>query len=184
MIVKFLFAIVAVLALAIATLLFYASRQPDSFRVQRSVRIQASAEKIYPLINDLHRFNTWNPFMKKDPGMKSSYRGAAAGPGAGFDFAGEGRSMGSGSIDIIESSAPGRVVMTLDMHEPMEARNRVEFILAPQGGGATDVSWSMEGVGALPLMAKVMHVFINMDRMVGGDFEAGLAELKTIAERP
>lgn len=182
MIVKILLTIAAVLALAVAALLLYASRQPDSFQVQRSLRIQAVADRIHPLINDLRRFNTWNPYMKKDPGMRSHYRGPDAGPGAALDFEGDARTVGRGSIAIIESSVPQRVVMTLDMHEPFEAHNRVTFTLVPRGEGVTEVSWTMEGVGALPLMAKVMHVFIDMDRMVGTDFEAGLADLKALAE--
>lgn len=182
MLVKSLLALVAVLALAVAALLLYASRQSDSFQVRRSLRIQAPAERIHPLINDLRRFNTWNPYMKKDPGMTSRYRGPEAGPGAALDFEGNARTVGRGSIAIVESSAPQRVVMTLDMHEPFEAHNRVTFTLVPQGDGLTEVIWAMEGVGPLPLMAKVMHVFIDMDRMVGTDFELGLADLKAVAE--
>ena len=183
MIIKSLLAIAAVLALALAALLFYASRQPDSFRVQRSARIQAAAERIHPLINDLRQFNAWNPYMKKDPGMITRYRGPAAGPGAGLDFEGDERTVGQGSIVIVESAAPERVVMTLDMQAPFEAHNRITFTLASQGSGVTEVTWAMEGVGPLPLMAKVMHVFFDMDRMVGTDFEAGLAGLKVLAER-
>lgn len=183
MIVKSLLAVAAVLALAVVALLVYASRQPDDFQVQRSLRIQAGAERIHPLINDLRRFNSWSPYMKKDPGMRSHYRGPDIGPGAGLDFEGDGRTVGRGSIEIVESRAPERVVMTLDMHEPFKAHNQVTFTLVPQGGGVTEVTWAMQGVGPLPLMAKVMHVFINMDRMVGADFETGLADLKTLAER-
>ncbi|WP_035610112.1 SRPBCC family protein [Hylemonella gracilis] len=183
MIAKSLLAIAVVLALAVAALLLYASRQPDSFQVQRSLRIQASAERIHPLINDLRRFNTWNPYMKKDPGMVSRYHGPDAGPGAGLDFEGDGRTVGRGSIAIVESSAPQRVVMTLDMHEPFKAHNQVTFTLVPRGDGVTEVTWAMQGVGPLPLMAKVMHLFFDMDRMVGTDFEVGLADLKTLAER-
>ncbi|MFO6420777.1 SRPBCC family protein [Hylemonella sp. W303a] len=183
MIVKSLLVIAAVLALAVAAVLFYASRQPDSFQVQRSLRIQVGADRIHPLINDLRQFNVWNPYMKKDPGMITRYRGPAAGPGAGLDFEGDARTVGRGSIVILESSAPHRVVMSLDMHEPFEAHNRVTFTLQARGEGVTEVIWAMEGVGPLPLMAKVMHVFIDMDRMVGADFETGLADLKTLAER-
>lgn len=183
MIIKSLLALAAVLALAVAALLLYASRQPDSFQVQRSLRIQAGAERIHPLISDLRQFNVWNPYMKKYPGMITRYRGPAAGPGAGFDFEGDERTVGRGSIAIVESTAPERVGMTLDMQSPFEAHNRVTFTLTPRGSGVTEVTWAMEGVGPLPLMAKVMHVFLDMDRMVGTDFEAGLAGLKALAER-
>ncbi len=164
---------------AIGALLVFAATRPDTFRVQRVASIKASPDKLYPLINDLRQFNTWNPYEKKDPAIKGSYRGPASGPGAGYDFQGN-KDVGKGSIEIVESSPSGKVTMKLDMLEPFEGHNVVEFSLAPRGE-ATEVTWAMHG--ASPFMAKLVGVFVNMDRMIGRDFEAGLANLKAQAER-
>ncbi|HEX2547855.1 MAG TPA: SRPBCC family protein [Ramlibacter sp.] len=164
-------------AAAIAGLLVYAAAQPDSFRVARSTTVQAPPEKLHGLINDLRAFNTWNPFEKGDTQSRGEYRGPTAGPGAAYFFAG-GKS-GDGSLRILES-APSRVSMELHMLKPLEARNRVQFTLQPRGN-ATEVTWLMEGQN--PFLGKLIHVFINMDRMVGSQFESGLADLKQRAER-
>jgi carbon monoxide dehydrogenase subunit G len=162
---------------AIAALLLFAATRPDSFRVQRTVRIKATPERLHPLINDMHQFNSWNPYNKKDPTMQGTYRGPAAGPGAGFDFQGN-KDVGKGSIQIVDS-APGKVTMKLDMLEPFEGHNTVEFSLAPQGE-MTEVTWAMHGPS--PFLARLVGLFMNMDRMIGRDFEAGLADLKARAE--
>ncbi|MBC7955533.1 MAG: SRPBCC family protein [Cytophagales bacterium] len=171
-------ALAAVVALA-ASLLLYAATRPDTLRIERSVLIAALPHKIVPLINDLPRFNTWNPYNQKDPAMKGSYRGPSSGPGAAFDFDGN-KNVGKGSIQIIEPSGPSRVTMTLDMTAPMACHNVINFILDPQGN-ATEVTWAMQG--PCPFLGKLMGVIFNMDKMVGRDFESGLAGLKRIAER-
>ncbi|HET7795809.1 MAG TPA: SRPBCC family protein [Rhizobacter sp.] len=170
-------ALIAVVALG--ALLLYAATRPDTLRVERSLRIDAPPDTLQPLINDLHAFNTWNPYNRKDPLMKGSYRGPSAGPGAAFDFDGD-KNVGKGTISIVAPRGPGMVSMTLDMHAPMEAHNNVDFHLVPQGS-ATQVTWAMQG--ASPFIGKLMGIFIDMDKMIGADFEAGLANLKTIAER-
>jgi uncharacterized protein YndB with AHSA1/START domain len=172
--------ILIVLVVAVAAVLVYAATRPDNVKVQRTARIAAPAEKIFPLINDMPSFNRWNPYVKKDPNMKGSYRGPASGPGAGYEFEGN-KDVGKGSIEITASTAPGRVAMRLDMLEPFEVHNVVEFTLQPQGS-ATDVTWAMNG--ASPFMAKLFGLIFNMDKMVGKDFEAGLGNLKTLAEQP
>ncbi len=163
--------------LAIAAVLLLAARQPDTFRVQRSTLVAAPADRIFPLIADLRQMNSWNPFVKRDPQVKGSYSGPAAGPGATYVF--EGKQAGSGSLRVTDTAVPTRVAMKLDMRAPMEAHNDVLFTLAPEGG-ATRVSWSMQGPS--PFLGKVMGVVFNMDSMVGGAFEEGLAELKLRAE--
>jgi hypothetical protein len=173
-----LVAVVAVAALS--ALLMIAARKPDTFAVQRSATIAASAEKIHPLINDLRSFNTWNPYERKDPNMRRSYRGNARGPGAGYDFAGN-KEVGTGSIEITDSRTH-RVEMKLEMYEPFEARNVVEFTLVPRGESATEVTWALRGPANF--VSKLMSVFFDMDQMIGRDFEAGLANLKALAERP
>ena len=163
---------------AVGALLLFAATRPDTFRVQRSASIKAPPERIFPLINDLHQFNSWNPYNKKDPAMRGAYRGPASGPGAGFDFQGN-KEVGKGSIQIVDA-APRKVTMKLDMLEPFEGHNTIEFSLVPQGD-STEVTWAMHGPS--PFIAKLVGVFMNMDRMIGRDFEAGLSDLKARAER-
>jgi hypothetical protein len=169
-------ALIAVAALG--ALLIFAGTRPDTFRVQRSATIKAPPDKLHPLINDLRQFNTWNPFAQGDADMKGQYRGPAAGPGAAYDF--QGGKSGKGSIGIVGSVAPANVTMKLDMLEPLEGHNIVEFTIVPRGE-ATEVTWAMHGPS--PFISKLMGVFLNMDSMIGGQFEAGLANLKARAER-
>lgn len=162
----------------IIVLLVYAATKPDTFRVQRSASISAPPEKIFPLINDLRSFNTWNPYERKDPDIKGSYNGPSSGQGAAYAFAGN-KEVGKGTIEITESSPPSKVTMKLNMIEPFEAHNIVEFTLKPNGD-STNVTWAMQG--RTPYFAKIIHVFFDMASMVGKDFETGLANLKAIAE--
>lgn len=170
--------ITLILVMAVAALLLYAATRPDTFAVQRSSLIQAPADKLFPLINDLHQFNTWNPYAQKDPAMQISYRGPVSGPGAAFDFSGN-KDAGKGSVEVTGGQAPTRVDMRLHMIEPFEGRNEITFTLTPQGN-ATQVTWAMHGPS--PYLSKLLGIFINMDHMIGRDFEAGLARLKTVAE--
>jgi uncharacterized protein YndB with AHSA1/START domain len=169
--------------LLVGGVLLFAAMRPDSFRVQRTASIKAPPEKIFPLINDLQRFNTWNPFDKKDPHLKGTYSGAASGPGAAYAFEGN-KDVGRGSIEIIDSVPASEVRMTLHMLAPMEARNVVEFSLKPEGGEAgqsTRVTWAIQG--PVPFFAKIFGIFCDMDGMIGKDFENGLSDLKAIVER-
>jgi Polyketide cyclase / dehydrase and lipid transport len=169
---------VSVVAAAIAAVLAYAATQPDRFEVQRSTSIRASAERIFPFINDLRTFNTWNPFDKKDPNVKGTYSGPESGKGAAYAF--ESSQAGTGRIEIADTAPPSRVTMKLSMTKPLAADNRVQFILQPQGD-TTHVTWAMDG--DVPFVGKLIHLFVDMDRMVGQEFAAGLAELKVKAER-
>ncbi len=163
---------------ALAVLLIYAATRPDSFRVERSTLIQAPPEKVHSLIADLKAFNRWNPYEKKDPAIKGEYSAVTAGPGARYGW--ESKEVGVGSMEITEVAAPSRVAMRLDFVKPFEARNQVEFTLRPEGG-ATRVTWAMHGPS--PYVSKLIDIFINMDSMVGKDFEDGLATLKALAEQ-
>ncbi|MFN4275143.1 MAG: SRPBCC family protein [Ferrovibrio sp.] len=166
------------LAVAIVIVLVIAAAKPDVFRVQRSVSIKAAPEKIFPLIDDLHVSMAWSPYEDKDPTMKRSHGGPRSGKGAFYEWDGN-KEVGSGRLTITESTAPTKVAMALDMTRPFECHNIVEYTLAPQGD-ATVVTWAMQGPA--PFIAKVMQVFFDMDKMVGRDFEVGLASLKTMAE--
>ena len=169
---------IVVLVLVAAVLIFAATR-PDTFRVQRSTSIKAPPEKIFALINDLHSFNTWNPYEKKDPAMKRTYSGAASGKGAIYEWDGN-KDIGQGRMEITDTSPPSKVTFQLDFIKPFEAHNIAEFKLEP-AGDATNVTWAMHGPS--PYVHKLMGVFFNMNKMIGKDFEDGLANLKNVAEK-
>jgi uncharacterized protein YndB with AHSA1/START domain len=171
--------IIFIVVILVAGVLLHAANQPDAFRIERSASIKASPERIFALINDLRAFNGWNPYEKKDPNLKGRYSGPASGRGAAYAFDGN-KDVGKGSLEILESAPPSKVTMRLAMREPFEVQNTVEFTLVPNGGD-TRVTWAMQGPA--PFIAKIIHVFIDMDRMVGKDFESGLASLKAIAEK-
>jgi hypothetical protein len=170
----------AAAAIVVAGVFALASTRPDTFEVRRSASINASPERIFPLIEDLRAFNAWNPYMRKDPDIQGRYGGAPKGKGANYAFQGN-REVGAGRIEIIESSPPSKVAMHLVMLQPFEASNLVEFALQPSGE-ATTVTWAMRG--GVPYPAKVVHLFIDVDAMVGHDFDAGLANLKAMVENP
>src|SRR3979490_1134501 len=171
--------IAVLLAIAIAAVLVLAATKPDTLRVQRTITVSAPAEKLFPLINDFHQWRTWSPYEHKDPEMKRTYSGAESGKGAVYAWDGN-NNVGSGRMEILETSVPSKVRIKLDFFKPFEGHNTAEFTMLPQGD-ATNVTWLMHGPS--PFMGKIMHVFINMDRMVGKDFEIGLANLKKLAER-
>lgn len=168
-----------VLAIAIAIVLLLAATKPNTFSVQRAAIVNAPPEKIFPLINDFHQWGTWSPYEHKDPAMKRTYSGAARGSGAVYAWEGD-KNVGSGRMEILEASAPSKIVIKLDFFSPFEAHNTAEFTMLPQDD-ATRVTWRMHGPA--PFMARIMHVFINIDKMVGKDFEVGLANLKRLAEK-
>jgi uncharacterized protein YndB with AHSA1/START domain len=151
----------------------------SAFRVQRTVSIKAPPEKVFPLINNLKTMNEWNPFAKQDPTIRIKYSGPASGKGAANDWDSDGRA-GQGRLEITESAPPSQITMRLDIAKPMEVHNTMAFALRPQADG-TRVTWAMSGTYAY--IAKVVGVFVNMDRMIGGELEKGLADLKAMAEK-
>jgi hypothetical protein len=177
--VKALLVILAVLAVAVVAILACATTKPDTFRVQRSATIKAPADKIFPFINDFHAWTAWSPYEKRDPDMKRTFGGAPSGKGATYAWDGN-KNVGDGSMEILDAPASSRVTIKLDFSRPFEGHNTAEFTLEPQGA-TTKVTWAMNG--PVPLIGKVMHVFIDMDNMIGKDFETGLASLKAIAEK-
>ncbi len=162
-----------------AALLGYATTRPDSFRVERSITINAPAHNIFPLIDDYRRWTVWSPWETRDPAMKKTYSGAAGGTGAVYEWAGNSK-VGTGRMETTESVAPSKIIVDLHFMKPFEARNTAEFTLADQGD-TTTVTWAMYGPS--PFISKVVGLFVSMDEMVGGDFETGLAALKTVAEK-
>ena len=171
------------IALAVAVIvvgiLAYAAFQPDTFTISRSVTIKASPEKIYPYMSDFHKGDLWSPYEKKDPAMKRTFSGPESGKGATYDFDGN-KEVGKGRLEIIEAEPPSKVVLTLDMIEPMKGHNTVEYTLVPKGD-RTEVTWSMHGKNSY--LGKIISTFVNIDKMVGKDFQTGLANLKTLVEK-
>jgi uncharacterized protein YndB with AHSA1/START domain len=163
----------------IAGVLIFATTKPDTFRVQRAASIKAPPEKVFALLNDFNRWGAWSPWEKKDPAMKRTFGATTSGKGAVYAWEGN-KDVGQGRMEIAESVAPSKVALNLDFVKPFEAHNLVEFTLEPKGD-ATNVTWAMQG--DTPYFAKIIHVFVNMDKMVGNDFETGLANLKAIAEQ-
>lgn len=166
------------LAVAIAAILILAATRPDHFRIARTATINAPADRIFPLINDLQNFKLWSPF-EKDPAMRRDISTPSSGKGATYAWNGN-KTVGSGHMRITESASPSQVKLDLDMLTPFAASNKVEFTLVPRGGG-TELTWAMQG--SSPFMMRVMGVFFSTDKMVGGEFEKGLANLKRIIER-
>jgi len=179
MLLKIGIVVVGLIIIAIAGVLVAAAAKPDTFRVQRSTNIGAPPEKIFSLMNDFRSFGSWSPYEKRDPEMKRSYSGPPSGKGAVYAWDGN-KNVGSGRMEILDSTPASKILIKLDFSRPFEAHNLVEFTLEPHGDSTT-VGWTMEG--PVPFTAKIMHVFVNMDRMIGGDFETGLANLKLLAEK-
>ena len=170
-------AIVAVGLLG-ATLAFAATK-PDTFRVERSTSIKAPPEKIFPLIDDFHRWSSWSPFEKLDPAMKRTFSGSPNGSGAAYEWEGNAKA-GAGRMEIRDASPGSKVTIQLDFIKPFEGHNVAEFALEPQGD-STKVTWAMHGPNRY--FAKVMHLFFDMDGMVGRSFDEGLANLKALTEK-
>lgn len=170
--------IAILLAAAVVTFLIVVISKPNSFRLQRSVTIQAPAETIYPYIADFHKWPQWSPWEKLDPNMSRSYGGPSEGLGATYDWSGTGKA-GTGRMEIIEASPSTRILIKLQFMKPFAATNSAEFVLQAQDS-ATVVTWAM--FGPSPFIAKLMNTIFNMEAMVGPDFEAGLKSLKVLSE--
>jgi uncharacterized protein YndB with AHSA1/START domain len=171
--------IVIAIVVLIAVILIFAATKPDTFNVQRAASIKAPPEKIFAVLNDFQKWSSWSPWEKKDPAMKRTFSAATSGKGAKYAWEGN-KEVGKGSMEIAESLPPSRLSIKLDFIEPFEGHNIVEFKLEPKGD-STNVSWTMHG--PMPFISKVISVFCSMDSMIGKDFEAGLANLKAVAEK-
>jgi len=150
----------------------------DTFRVERSTVIDAPAAAIFPHIDDFHAWAGWSPYEKMDANLAKTFSGPANGVGAAYAWVG--KKAGSGRMEIVQSQAPSKIVIKLDFTKPMTAHNTAEFTLEPQGKG-TKVTWAMHGPNTF--MSKVMGLFFTMDKLVGPQFDEGLANLKALAER-
>jgi uncharacterized protein YndB with AHSA1/START domain len=171
--------IIATMILLVVTLVIYAATKPDTFRVQRTTSINAPPDKVFGLINDFHTWASWSPWEKKDLAMKKTHSGAPQGRGAVLEWDGN-KDVGTGRMEMLESVPASKIAIKLDFLKPFEAHNQAEFTLT-SNASSTLVTWTMHG--PQPFMMKVMDIVMNMDQMVGKDFEAGLANLKAIAEK-
>ena len=171
--------IAVVVAVAVASVLAFAAGKPDTFRVQRTTSIKAPPEKIFPLIDDFRSWVSWSPYENRDPDMQRTYGALTSGKGATYAWDGN-RNVGQGNMEILDSAPPSKIRIKLDFIKPFEGHNTAEFTLEP-AGDSTTVTWAM--YGPQPFMAKFMTMFFNMDKMIGKDFEVGLANLKAAAEK-
>lgn len=168
-----------VIVILIAAVLVFAATRPSTFRIQRSIAINASPEKIFPLINDFHNWSRWAPQDREDPTMTRTCSGPESGEGAACEWRGTGNT-GRGRMLITQSTPLSGVTVQVDFVKPFQAHNINEFRLEPSGS-STKVTWTMHGPN-LYLM-KLMGVFVNMDRLMGKHFETGLKNLKAVAEQ-
>ena len=171
--------IILILA-AVAVILFIvaAAKQPTDFRITRTGTINAPASAVFPHVNDLHQWDAWSPWAKLDPNAKNSFEGPSEGVGAKMSWAGNNK-VGVGSMTIMESRPDEFVQFKLEFQKPMQASNIAEFIFKPEGD-QTAVTWTMSGTNNF--MGKVMNLVMNCDKMVGGQFEKGLADLRAVVE--
>ena len=169
----------AVIVVAITVLLMNAASKPDTFRIERSATIHATPDKLFPFINDFHKWIAWSPWEKSDPALARTYRGAVSGKGAVYEWEGN-RKVGQGRMEIRDTAPPSRILIKLDFLKPFEAHNTAEFTLK-SGERSTDVTWAM--YVPQPYMAKIMCLFFSMDTVVGEQFERGLATLKIVSEQ-
>lgn len=167
--------VILAIIVIIAAILLFAAMKPGSFRISRSASIEAPPAAIFPLVNNLADHPRWSPFAR-DPKSKKTVSAPSTGAGARVDFVGN----CTGSLSITDSSPSSRIAMRLQMTKPMKCDNAIEFGFVPQGR-ETNVTWTMSGLQ--PYLGKLMSVFMNCDKMVGKQFEQGLADLKKLAEQ-
>jgi uncharacterized protein YndB with AHSA1/START domain len=170
--------ILIALIVIVAVFIVVASMQPSEFSVTRTATISAPASAVFAQVNDLHEWEEWSPWANRDPAAKKTYEGPSAGTGAIYRWAGN-KEVGEGSLTITESRPNDLIRMKLEFLKPFQATNTVEFTFKPQGD-QTLVTWTM--MGKNNFIAKVLHLFMDMDKMVGGDFEKGLAQIKSLVE--
>lgn len=169
-----------VVVLLLLVVLGLAATKPDAFALERETTINAPREKVFALINDFHQWGVWSPWEKLDPNMKRTFSGTPSGVGSTYEWSGN-SDAGAGTMQITNTTPPSKVEIKLDFTKPFEANDIVEFTLDSTAAG-THVKWNMHGPNNF--MSKIMTVFVSMDKMVGPDFEKGLANLKAEAEKP
>lgn len=168
-----------VFAALVAALLAYAAMQPDTFRVERSIVVNAPPERVHALVNDFHAWQAWSPWEKLDPALKRTFGGPASGVGATYAWEGDSK-VGAGRMEITGSTPGAKVLIKLDFLKPIEGHHVTDFTFTPEGAG-TRVNWLMTGPS--PFISKLFGVIFNIGKQVGGQFEEGLGNLKAVAEK-
>lgn len=168
-----------ILLLLIAAFLGYAANQPSQFRVERSIVIDAPASAVFPHVNALYRWESWSPWAKLDPNAANGYDGPEEGVGASVRWKGN-MEVGEGKMTITESVRDETVALSLEFLKPMESTSTARFTFTPEGEGRTHVTWVMEGHNNF--ISKVIGLVMNCEKMVGEQFEQGLANLKATVE--
>ncbi len=171
--------VISLISLLIALFLLAAAFQSDDFHVSRSTTMAASAETVFAQVNNLQRWNDWSPWAKIDPNAKTTFEGPAEGEGAVMRWDGN-SDVGKGSMTLIKSNPSQFIRFRLDFLEPFAGTNTAEFTFEPKGN-QTAVTWTM--YGPKNYFAKILGLIFNCDKMVGGEFEKGLATLKSVAEK-
>jgi hypothetical protein len=171
---------IILISIAVIVIVFVVivAMQPSEFLIARSTIISAPPTAVFPQVNDFHMWKSWNPWGKIDPAMKQTYEGAPAGTGAIYTWAGN-KEVGEGRMTIIESRPSDLIRVKLEFMKPFRANHIALFTIKPEGK-QTVVTWNMTGQNNF--MAKAIHLFMNMDKMIGGQFEKGLADMKSVVE--
>jgi uncharacterized protein YndB with AHSA1/START domain len=170
--------ILIVIAVIVVVFVIIVALQPAEYHVARTATIAAPAEVVFEQVNELKKWDAWSPWVKIDPAMKQTYEGPASGTGAISRWAGNNQ-VGEGSMTITESRPNELIRFNLEFIKPMAGTSTTEFSFKPEGNQTT-VTWSMSGRNNF--IAKAMCLFMNMDKMVGGQFESGLTQMKSIVE--
>lgn len=178
MVKKVILGIVALVVILVVVLCVVTAMQPADFRVMRSAEMNASTDKIFEQVNDFHKWEAWSPWAKMDPDMKVTYSGADSGVGASYSWSGNDK-VGEGRMTIKSNHPPKQIVIDLEFIKPFAAKNLVGFDFKAMGE-KTNVTWSM--IGKKNFMMKFFGLFMDMDKLVGDDFDNGLAQLKAIVE--
>lgn len=169
---------IVVIVLIIAIFCVVVAMQPAHYTVERSTTINAPAPAVFAQVNDFHKWQAWSPWEKIDPNMKKEYSGSPMGNGAVYSWAGN-KDVGEGRMTITESRPSDLIKIKLEFIKPFAATNATDFTFTPQGN-STNVKWTM--TGEKNFITKAFTMFMNMDKMVGDDFEKGLLQMKLVAE--
>jgi hypothetical protein len=178
MLLEWLLIILGGVAIAVVIFAVFVAIQPADFRITRTGTITAPPADVFAQVNDLHNWEAWSPWAKRDPAMKQNYEGPGSGTGASYSWSGN-KDVGEGRMTITESRPSELVRIRLEFLKPFKATNTSEFTFKPDGQ-QTLVTWSMSG--QRNFMMKAFGLFMNFDKMVGGDFEKGLASMKSVTE--
>jgi hypothetical protein len=163
----------------LAVFLVVVATRPADFHIERSVALAVAPDRAFSHVNDFHAWAAWSPWDKLDPKMERTFAGPTSGPGASYGWRSDNSKVGEGRMTIERGEPPSHIAIKLDFIKPMSATNTINFSFAPEGAG-TKVTWTMDGRNGF--IGKAFSLVMNMDKLVGGDFERGLASLKRVAE--